>query len=330
MADDPESVERQTFVGLSRLLKTDDRTVCLSFLSNVLSARTINKSKVLSTLPLTSEPSCVPLSLLSVLLVHEQSWPVLELVRCYTRTWKHLPEDVKAGRCATGFTLAKHVHSQVLSSYDSLATLLPQSDRPALVDGGDGITALTHSALRSFVQTFRLPVAVAKAEQPVVAIALPNGPLLGLALLAVSQYFTAAPLSASSGAAQFKSDITQAKATVVLVAANDVDRLSLTQAWVEERGLEIVVVKPNTEDTFDMIPMSEVPVSTLVRRSAESYTPNAPSDVALLLFTSGTSGTKKTVPISLHTIISGAAFVVDSWGLTPQDICLNMMPLFHV
>jgi len=42
------------------------------------------------------------------------------------------------------------------------------------------------------------------------------------------------------------------------------------------------------------------------------------------------SGTKKRVPITVHSIVSGVAFVIDSWGLTSSDICLNMMPLNHV
>ena len=42
------------------------------------------------------------------------------------------------------------------------------------------------------------------------------------------------------------------------------------------------------------------------------------------------SGTKKRVPITVHSIVSGVAFVIDSWGLTSSDRCLNMMPLNHV
>jgi long-subunit acyl-CoA synthetase (AMP-forming) len=57
---------------------------------------------------------------------------------------------------------------------------------------------------------------------------------------------------------------------------------------------------------------------------------NKADDIALILFTSGPSGPKKVVPITLHSIIAGVSFVIESWGLSSSDICLNMMPLYHV
>lgn len=42
------------------------------------------------------------------------------------------------------------------------------------------------------------------------------------------------------------------------------------------------------------------------------------------------SGKKKTVPYTLDTLTVGATCVIASWGLTPDDVCFNMMPLFHV
>jgi len=57
---------------------------------------------------------------------------------------------------------------------------------------------------------------------------------------------------------------------------------------------------------------------------------NGPLDIALVLHTSGTSGKKKMVPYTLETLCVGAACIMDSWALTAQDVCLNMMPLFHV
>jgi acyl-CoA synthetase (AMP-forming)/AMP-acid ligase II len=58
--------------------------------------------------------------------------------------------------------------------------------------------------------------------------------------------------------------------------------------------------------------------------------PSSNSDHALVLFTSGTSGTKKIVPYTLDTIVIGAVCVAASWCLSPEDVNLNMMPLYHV
>ncbi|RYG69936.1 hypothetical protein EON64_01430, partial [archaeon] len=45
---------------------------------------------------------------------------------------------------------------------------------------------------------------------------------------------------------------------------------------------------------------------------------------------SGTSGNKKLVPYSLDMILIGVGCIVASWNLQPSDVCLNMMPLFHI
>jgi acyl-CoA synthetase (AMP-forming)/AMP-acid ligase II len=50
----------------------------------------------------------------------------------------------------------------------------------------------------------------------------------------------------------------------------------------------------------------------------------------LLLHTSGTSGNKKLVPYSLDMLVVGVGCIVSSWCLSPSDVCLNMMPLFHI
>lgn len=50
----------------------------------------------------------------------------------------------------------------------------------------------------------------------------------------------------------------------------------------------------------------------------------------LVLFTSGTSGTKKLVPYTLESLIVGAGCIIQSWDLTALDVAFNMMPLFHV
>ncbi len=52
--------------------------------------------------------------------------------------------------------------------------------------------------------------------------------------------------------------------------------------------------------------------------------------MALELFTSGTSGRKKLVPIRLHDLCVGAACIAAALELGPEDRGYNMMPLFHV
>ncbi len=57
---------------------------------------------------------------------------------------------------------------------------------------------------------------------------------------------------------------------------------------------------------------------------------NTHSDEILVLFTSGTTGSKKIVAHNLGDMLVASAIIALSWALTPDDINCNMMPLFHV
>lgn len=51
--------------------------------------------------------------------------------------------------------------------------------------------------------------------------------------------------------------------------------------------------------------------------------------IALILHTAGTTARPKQVPLSYGNLVAAARNVVASLNLTPEDRCLNVMPLFH-
>jgi acyl-CoA synthetase (AMP-forming)/AMP-acid ligase II len=53
-------------------------------------------------------------------------------------------------------------------------------------------------------------------------------------------------------------------------------------------------------------------------------------DVALVLHTSGTTARPKIVPLRQRNITASAYHIGESLALTPDDVCLNIMPLFHI
>ena len=55
-----------------------------------------------------------------------------------------------------------------------------------------------------------------------------------------------------------------------------------------------------------------------------------PDDVALVLYTSGTTSKPKRVPLSHANLLVSAHNIEASLALKPSDRCLNVMPLFHV
>jgi hypothetical protein len=214
-----------------------------------------------------------------------------DIIRCYNKLWTALPEAAKAGQDEHAGKFIQDAVSHVTSSISSLSSLfLSDSDLPALIDPINQRT-MTHQQLFTFVRNFRLPLTgTVTSSKPVVVLALPNGPLLGLACLAVSSYYTAVPLNISGGPHQFKSDVGVASPKAILVLDADIQKLGLHEAWVKEAGIQLLVAQPQVDMTFQVLSLTEEPTGTDL-----PATPNSGDDIALLLFTSGTSGTKKVV-----------------------------------
>jgi acyl-CoA synthetase (AMP-forming)/AMP-acid ligase II len=52
--------------------------------------------------------------------------------------------------------------------------------------------------------------------------------------------------------------------------------------------------------------------------------------VALILHTSGTTSRPKIVPLLQSNVAASAQNIAASLALSPEDRCLNVMPLFHI
>ncbi|KAK5722153.1 putative NRPS-like protein biosynthetic cluster [Elasticomyces elasticus] len=275
------------------------------------------------------EPSYAPIYGLSVLLSKATiRWPVLELQQLYCKAWKMLPEIAKAGKaCVEGQALLDGVLVKCKSSYNSIADLLhPTSSDIAVIDPESGRT-IAHRDVAASIRDFSLPIECTPGvSKPVVAISLPNGPLLALTVLATATYYTAAPVAHGSGVApeQFKTDVLQSRSNLVLASAGDVDRLRLRDSWLEDAGISVLLV--HFSENMQLV------IRYLDGMSPKTLSPsaNGADDTGILLFTSGTSGTKKLVPLSIHSMVCGIAMVIESWGLSPSMRCLNQMPLNHV
>jgi len=273
-----------SFLDRHNDLTLDDTTILSSYFHDLQDNQHLQSSTTLRGLPLTSSPSFAPLDVLSTLIENAQgSWPVFELVLTHTRAWKHLPEDAKAGRATAHDALLRRSISQVKISYSSLLDLIPTfSDAPAIFDP-ETQQYLTHGRLHNFIKYFRLPIQLSVTEKPVVAVALPNGPLLGLAVLSIATYYTAAPVNPAVGIEQFKADVLLSKASVLLVTQDDVERLHLNDTWINDAGIQVFIADLSGEMT-----MTISDVSGKLLQPVQDHPASQADDIAIILFTSGT------------------------------------------
>ncbi|KAF9878245.1 AMP-binding enzyme [Colletotrichum karsti] len=299
------------------LIKTNDHFI-------LLQSSKLDREEILRSLPTTPEPSLRPLHLLYTILTEIPGpWPPLALINCHTRLSRFLPETTKTSPDKESTWLIERTARLVKQSYHSFAQFISQDDGPALRTTTPD-SYITHRGLRKFIETFRLPLVDGK-RKPVVAIAIPNGVLMAATVMAVTTYYTAAPINSAVGPEQFQADILQAGAQCIITTAEDYEKLRLSGSWVMKAGIQIFFADWNYGDDIILRSSTGSPLP-----ATDELKPNSADDVALILFTSGTSGTKKVVPLTTHSMVAGISFVVDYWGLTTSDICINMMPLFHV
>ncbi|GAB7358651.1 hypothetical protein MBLNU230_g3880t1 [Neophaeotheca triangularis] len=289
-----------------------------------------DKRRLLEAIPTLESPSHGPLSTLGALLQGLPGrWPILEVQQKYNQLWKQLPEDSKSGHSVAGHQHARRVLQKCKGTYRSLLDLLqPMSHAPALIDPESG-RHVSHSSLAESLRTFGLPLQIQQhLPRPVVAISLPNGPLLAMTVLATASYYTAAPVAHGTGvgAEQFKSDVLQSGTSLVIAQAGDVQRLGLRDSWTTDAGINVVLAELDNDMRLTLRDLE----GSIFPPISNPTVPNTPDDTGILLFTSGTSGTKKLVPLSVHSMVCGVAMVIDSWGLSPSMRCLNQMPLNHV
>ncbi|KAF6525875.1 hypothetical protein HZS61_011670 [Fusarium oxysporum f. sp. conglutinans] len=283
-----------------------------------------NKEDLLKSLS-TAESAISSLRILCLLLEEfPGQWPVFELIKYYTRLYTNLPEDVKTNTNHEYSPLVNQASQLVKNSYTSLSQFISHEDKPALraPTGGD---VITRRELHDFVNKLQLPAEPAN-QRPVVSIALPNGPLLAAACIAVTTYYMASPINPAAGPEQFRADILQARANYILTTKEEYVKLQLDAIWVTENKIQIFIMDWTRGEGISIKTLDGGQLPTAKMQTV----PNKAHDIGLILFTSGTSGTKKVVPLTIHSIIAGVAFVIESWGLTSDDICLNMMPLYHV
>ncbi|HLK47298.1 MAG TPA: acyl--CoA ligase [Bryobacteraceae bacterium] len=189
-------------------------------------------------------------------------------------------------------------------------------DRTALIVPESGVH-ISYASLRRQV----LHAASAFTQAGIVpgqriAISLPNGPAVIVSFLAAAIAGTAAPLNPAYRYDEFCFYLDDTGARLLIAPAEGADDV---RRAASERGIPIL--------TAETTAAGEVVFPGT--RSAATRNP-APEDVALILHTSGSTGRPKRVPLRHINLALSARNIVSTYQLSPDDVSLCLMPLFHV
>ena len=133
---------------------------------------------------------------------------------------------------------------------------------------------------------------------------------------------TCIPLNTNGTASELSDDLRKVGATAVIGLAS-------FQTLAEDMGITFVKTQ-SIEGKVGLFHVHRESTIACDSASVVETQPNSLEDNVLLLFTSGTTGNKRIVPYKLESIITGGTLIATSWKLSPSDVCLNMMPLYHV
>ncbi|MDR6755126.1 acyl-CoA synthetase (AMP-forming)/AMP-acid ligase II [Mycoplana sp. BE70] len=202
---------------------------------------------------------------------------------------------------------------------NTVLSLLRGAADDAIALTAPGRVALTYRALRDFVGRIHRQLAargIGAGDR--VAIVLPNGPEMASAFVAIASGLSAAPLNPAYKQAEYEFYLSDLRPKLVLVDAGSDNPV---RAAAERLGIavaEIAVEEDAPAGVFSLWP------------EEAGCVPPGPGDEALVLHTSGTTSRPKVVPLSQANLFASANNIAGTLQLTPQDHCLNIMPLFHI
>ncbi len=155
-----------------------------------------------------------------------------------------------------------------------------------------------------------------------VALVGPNGPEMAAAFLAITTVGSCAPLNPVYRAEEFAFYLEDLRASTLVIAEG---AASAATAVAQRLGLRIIEMKPDAAAAAGEFTFRGDPATVAFPERQPD-----PEEEALVLHTSGTTSRPKLVPLTHRNLVTSARQIGASLELTPQDRCLNVMPLFHV
>jgi acyl-CoA synthetase (AMP-forming)/AMP-acid ligase II len=205
----------------------------------------------------------------------------------------------------------------------TLQELLQTGADDAVAISAPGRAALDYRGLRALVAATMASLnAAGIGRNDRVAIVLPNGPEMATCFVACASAVASAPLNPAYRADEFEFylDDLQAKALIV-------ERGSTSPAVAAARKLGVQVIELLVAEAG---PAGQFSLGAVPAAPCASGGPAHAEDVAMVLHTSGTTSRPKRVPLSSANLCASARNIAATLQFVPQDVGLNIMPLFHI
>ena len=213
-----------------------------------------------------------------------------------------------------------------MSSLTTIHELLQVGSNDAIAVSGLDRSALTYAGLRKLVsETVAALNEFGIGRNDRVAIVLNNGPEMATAFVSMTCCATTAPLNPAYKQDEFDFYLADLGAKVLVVEqGSDTPAVAAARAG-NIRILDLCIDPASPAGTFSLKSRdTAAEVESVNDGLAER------DDIALVLHTSGTTSRPKIVPLSHANVCASAANIQTTLSLESSDVCLNVMPLFHI
>lgn len=213
-----------------------------------------------------------------------------------------------------------------MSSQSTIHELLQVGSDEAIAVSGLERSALTYSGLRKHASEIVVTLndlGIGRNDR--VAIVVPNGPEMAIAFVSIACCATTAPLNPAYKRDEFDFYLSDLGAQTLVVEQGSESPAVAAARARNIRILDLCTDAAEPAGTFSLEP-----------RDAGEQSPAAdgglagPDDVALVLHTSGTTSRPKIVPLRQSNVCASAGNIQNTLQLESEDVCLNVMPLFHI
>jgi len=201
-----------------------------------------------------------------------------------------------------------------LAPWQPAAVALMAPDRPSLSFAG--LAALVSDICGDLAQR-------GVCRGTAVGIVLPNGPEMATCFLAVSALATAAPLNPSYGEDEFRFYLSDLDVKLLLCGQGMGEAARNAAKGLGIAVLDVVVDEGAKAGKFVL--SGDVQIS-----AGGDAQLNGPDDFTLVLHTSGTTARPKIVGLRQRNLKASMTNIARTLALSADDICLNVMPLFHI
>jgi len=155
-----------------------------------------------------------------------------------------------------------------------------------------------------------------------VAIVLHNGPEMAAAFACVAAGAATAPLNPGYRPQEFEFYLSDLQPKALILEPGP----SPARDAAQKLGVPVIELHAQREQGAGTFTLESAMSGKPQRRGLA-----AADDVALLLHTSGTTSSRpKLVPLLQRNVTASARHMVETLQLQPGDLCLNIMPLFHI